>query len=271
MIEDWDSDNGLKNIKIFRHHIPRNQEELKLVKEIIKTQDVFDKKLAQIYQKLDSVFRQIDYKKINVNTSIWVGWLERDIYNMIRNLFADKLTDKPWTLPELISSEYPSFIHDRKFSCEICGENRVTEKCHILPRRMGGSLALENIFILCPTHHSLFDRYLLSKAEFSKLNISDKSPSAIKYFNDVIEPNMKKFWETSSKQNYKQEKAFREGIRKEVVDFIIKHQPLEEREIIKQFAYAFKEAEYIINDLKIKNILLRNDKNKYFIDNKRLK
>lgn len=177
MLDNWDSDNNLKNLKIFRHHIPRNREELDIVKEIIKTQDIFDRKLAKIYAKLDSIFKQIDYKKIDVNTSIWVGWLERDIYNMIVNLFADKLADKPWTLPELISSEYPNFIHNRKFSCEICGENRATEKCHILPRRMGGSLALENIFILCPTHHSLLDRYLLSPAEFSKLNITDKSES----------------------------------------------------------------------------------------------
>lgn len=82
---------------------------------------------------------------------------------------------------------------------------------------------------------------------------------------------MKKFWKTNSKQNFELEREFREKIRKEIVDFIVKHQPVEEQKIIKQFVYAFKEAEYIIHDLEIRDILLRNSDNKYFIDTKKIK
>lgn len=53
--------------------------------------------------------------------------------------------------------------------CEICGEKRVTNRCHIIPRSEGGPHDEGNILNLCPTHHFLFDHARLSKDEFSKI------------------------------------------------------------------------------------------------------
>lgn len=50
-------------------------------------------------------------------------------------------------------------------SCLICGEDRLTEVCHIESRKDGGKYLEENILFLCPLHHKLFDRNMLNQNE----------------------------------------------------------------------------------------------------------
>ena len=61
-----------------------------------------------------------------------------------------------------------------KLPCQICGEARYTENCHIIPREADLTLKRmklykANLIILCPTHHVYFDNGLLSKKEFEKI------------------------------------------------------------------------------------------------------
>ena len=266
MFEDWDSDNGISKLKIFRYHIPRNKEELEQVKEILKTQDFFDRKMSVLFDKLDKIFKQIDYKELNLDVSNRFTWLRNELDSVIINLFALELGKTEYKLENLKARHYPEFIIGRQIPCEICGENRVVERCHILPNRMGGSLALENIFFLCPLHHKLLDNYLLTQQEFAKLNLSDKAPKSIEYFNAVIEPNMKKFWESGDKQNFELEKEFRLKFKKEVIEYIKKNQPIDLKDTIRHFIYAYREAEQIIFDLKNKNYLVQNKEGKLIIN-----
>lgn len=53
-------------------------------------------------------------------------------------------------------------IYDRyDGKCVVCGFDSVIEVCHIVSRYLGGSDALDNLIILCPNHHAMFDRGLL--------------------------------------------------------------------------------------------------------------
>ena len=61
-------------------------------------------------------------------------------------------------------------IKNRNVPCEICGENRSIDRCHIIPTKLGGSAMADNILFLCPTHHRLLDRFMLSKAEWTVIN-----------------------------------------------------------------------------------------------------
>ena len=56
-------------------------------------------------------------------------------------------------------------------SCEICGEARTIDRCHIVPLHNQGPNIGWNILFLCPTHHSLFDwdRELLTQEEWVKI------------------------------------------------------------------------------------------------------
>jgi len=56
-------------------------------------------------------------------------------------------------------------------ACMICGEHRIVEWCHIIPRRKGGVSEPWNILYLCPTHHRLLDiaRNLFIPAEWQRI------------------------------------------------------------------------------------------------------
>lgn len=48
--------------------------------------------------------------------------------------------------------------------CAICGWNETPcDVCHIVARKDGGENIFENVVMLCPNHHRMFDRGLLAK------------------------------------------------------------------------------------------------------------
>lgn len=49
--------------------------------------------------------------------------------------------------------------------CFICGFDRYIEFCHIIPAAIGGTTHPSNIIVLCPNHHKLMDRELLTPEE----------------------------------------------------------------------------------------------------------
>jgi predicted restriction endonuclease len=46
--------------------------------------------------------------------------------------------------------------------CLICGWNKTpNEVCHIIPAKVGGQTKVENLILLCPNHHKMYDRGLI--------------------------------------------------------------------------------------------------------------
>tara|TARA_B100000315_G_scaffold212604_1_gene210065 strand:+ start:322 stop:1203 length:882 start_codon:yes stop_codon:yes gene_type:complete len=79
-------------------------------------------------------------------------------------------------------------------SCSICGEQRKVDKCHIIPRSLNGSDRITNIIYLCPTHHRLFDRGLLSKKEWETIDFRGKSEVSISFVNEALKERQKEYW-----------------------------------------------------------------------------
>jgi hypothetical protein len=81
--------------------------------------------------------------------------------------------------------------------CVICGENRITHECHIIPRSDGGPDHRDNFFTLCPLHHHLFDNSRLNQDEWKILSelINTKMESAVIYFKQVREPMQQNYWQ----------------------------------------------------------------------------
>jgi hypothetical protein len=61
--------------------------------------------------------------------------------------------------------------------CFLCGFDRFIEFCHLIPARDGGSTHPDNIVCLCPNHHTLMDKNLLSLDEMGSL--ADKREKAL--------------------------------------------------------------------------------------------
>ena len=69
----------------------------------------------------------------------------------------------------------------KNFSCCICGFDRTIDFCHIEARRKGGKVNMNNITTLCPNHHRLFDRGLLTLEENAKV----KSIAELKFSSTI--------------------------------------------------------------------------------------
>ena len=69
--------------------------------------------------------------------------------------------------------------------CRICGERRISNLCHVIPRRAGGSDDSGNLIMLCPTHHFLLDHARLSRTEFQAIDASGLSDRAKAYLEGV--------------------------------------------------------------------------------------
>lgn len=88
--------------------------------------------------------------------------------------------------------------------CEICGENRVTHYCHIIPLSEGGPSDAKNYVYLCPTHHHLFDHNRLDKEEWQKLDFSEKLEASQEYAEKIRLPILEKFWLTKKEERTKE-------------------------------------------------------------------
>lgn len=53
--------------------------------------------------------------------------------------------------------------------CEICGEDRALDFCHIVSLKNGGPTTKENCLVLCPLHHRLYDTDKLDVGESASI------------------------------------------------------------------------------------------------------
>lgn len=108
---------------------------------------------------------------------------------------------------------HEGIIKSRNLGCEVCEENRSTDRCHIIPRKIGGSWDVKNILVLCPTHHRLFDRYMLTRAEYAAINWNEKAKPSQEYADSVIFHAHEKFWARIEKEEHERIAEFdREAI-----------------------------------------------------------
>ncbi len=81
--------------------------------------------------------------------------------------------DHPEWTKEQMAKNYKSWRAKVTGSkCQICGEDRVVDVAHIIPRNGQGRRHLEpldRILGLCPNHHRLFDQDKLTIEEFQKI------------------------------------------------------------------------------------------------------
>lgn len=84
--------------------------------------------------------------------------------------------------------------------CVICGEHRITHECHILPAADGGPYHPDNLVILCPLHHHLFDHHRLTESEWEVLqqHLTAKMESARLYALHVRYIALQRWWTSAS-------------------------------------------------------------------------
>jgi hypothetical protein len=77
----------------------------------------------------------------------------------------------------------------KKIGCEICGWNEsTTDLHHIIPVSEGGINELNNLINVCPNHHRMIHKNLISEDKINEI-IKNRSPI---YYNDIIFDGKKK-------------------------------------------------------------------------------
>ncbi len=66
-------------------------------------------------------------------------------------------------------------MYERK--CQVCGLEGLGEFCHIKPVSRGGEFGIENALLLCPNHHSMFDKGIIIVNE--NLNVFDSDKNSV--------------------------------------------------------------------------------------------
>lgn len=172
---------------------PYDIEELKHIELLLSKIPTYKEKLVELHDDISKVAEKA--VKLGSFSSVY------EIESLIYKAFYISLENRPFNSD--ISREisrlkaeivWEGTILNRNISCEVCGENRSIDRCHIIPNKLGGSNTEENILFLCPTHHRLFDRFMLSEAEWAQVNWERKSESSRHFAENVTLEAHKVFW-----------------------------------------------------------------------------
>jgi hypothetical protein len=233
-------------------HIPYDAYESELTERTLNKEKIFIEKINQIKSEVSNLFHDI-YSESEGRVYL------RDIESVILKVFLFEFENRPFKFKsdKSIFTEVAldGIIKNRNIPCEICGENRAVDKCHIIPSFLGGLLQAGNIIFLCPTHHRLFDNTMLSEEEWNKINFSRILPDAKEYANLVIKKALLSFWKDVKSGNYTKYTAtnivineFHNSILHTILDLINKQSGIKQTAILSAFSTSSKK--YILQLLK---------------------
>lgn len=180
-------------------HIPYDEYELKKCNELILKEAEFVALLRRIEKEIDIIFEN----KLIYNHTL----IDKALFGkLFLKIFLLNLENRPFKTEDFTGFQaeviVDGIIKQRNIPCEICGENRATEGCHIVPDALGGHGTYDNLLILCPTHHKLFDNAMLTIGEWDKINWKRK-PAIIQKFAFLVFKNaQEKFWATVKSGNF---------------------------------------------------------------------
>ncbi|RKY83098.1 hypothetical protein DRQ11_13555 [candidate division KSB1 bacterium] len=79
-------------------------------------------------------------------------------------------------------------------TCEVCGDRRVLNIAHIIPREAGGPDEAWNLMRLCANHHYLFDNMQLTEMEWNSIDWKSKDRRAYEYVKAHQLRAQRRFW-----------------------------------------------------------------------------
>jgi len=145
-----------------------------------------------------------NHNDLNIKTHNDIVELRNRIVALLNSWIGSKKIESKFGIKIPLHSNTPSIedflekqsrsYHKSYKPCEVCGEDRVTHYCHIIPRSEGGVEDEKNYLYLCPNHHHLFDNNRLSKEEWQKIDFSRKIKASREYAQKIRLPILKKFW-----------------------------------------------------------------------------
>lgn len=187
--------------------IPHDERELEYLVELME-------KIPQYKKLLSSLMKDVSHFS-NVAASKCIMSSSYQIEMMILRAFFIDLENRKFQAPNKnalldlrANITHEGLIQGRNITCEVCEENRSVDKCHIIPRKLGGSANHGNILVLCPTHHRLLDRFMLSRSEYGQIDWERKSKASRQFAESVILKGHRFFWKKLRNEKYSPIEAY---------------------------------------------------------------
>ncbi|MFA5762772.1 MAG: HNH endonuclease signature motif containing protein [Bacilli bacterium] len=171
--------------------VPHDLGEAQKLESLLPRISEFREKFRVLKEELHPIAQQM--------SQIHGGWSAPEIESLIYRIFFRELEDRPHQPASMghlwASVKTDGVIRNRNLPCEVCGENRRTEKCHIIPSALGGTTMDGNILVLCPVHHALLDSHMLSKVEWACIDWARKCEVSQLWAKKVLLVGHESFWE----------------------------------------------------------------------------
>lgn len=172
-----------------------------------------NEEFQHMLDKLGKTFLAFEKKAVKDDRSsslVLIHVLSEEVFRIFRETFLKPSENRPFTKGTYVRSIFPPMLTNeailkQTIPCEICGENRAIDVCHIIPSRLRGTKRLDNVLLLCPTHHRLFDRCMLIEEEWDKIDWSRKSKRAQFYALKVLRVAHEKFWKKLESGTYQKQ------------------------------------------------------------------
>lgn len=85
-----------------------------------------------------------------------------ELFEVFKTFRTKSMPDEDSQIRVKLTGKY-AYLYERfGGKCAVCLFHEVVEVHHIIPRRVGGDDSPENLILLCPNHHALADRGMLS-------------------------------------------------------------------------------------------------------------
>ena len=162
--------------------------------EFYKIIDIRIMKFREIIERDNNKIEKKYYDNIDIALLV----LKNSLINKFQKFYDDNFSgkriprevilDKTHNMRQLLNG----FLLNKK--CNICGETRVLNVAHIIPRSNKGPNAFWNYIILCANHHFLFDQAQLTQEEWNAIDWNLFDERAKEYALSIRLESHKKSW-----------------------------------------------------------------------------
>ncbi|KHA76015.1 hypothetical protein NC77_26615 [Janthinobacterium lividum] len=187
----------IQNIFGWEPIVPHDEAELRHIHHLMDKVPLYLEKLDELIDKVNEFSKVAQPLTINAHMVIDRMILHAFFSDLENRNFSEVDDEAIGSFASRVRAnlKLEGVINARNLGCEVCGENRSTDKCHIVPNKLGGSAEPNNILVLCPTHHRLFDRFMLSRAEYAAIDWERKSIPSQHYAHNATLMAHTKYWE----------------------------------------------------------------------------
>lgn len=243
---------------------PYDDYELSHIERWISKIPIYNEKINELSEKIEALSEKANEKGAFYSSLEIEKMIYRAFYIELENREYKK-NDKDLLMSNNANIVHEGVIKQRNIPCEVCGENRSIDRCHIIPAQLGGTKTNPNLLYLCPTHHRLFDRFMLTEEEWNRIDWLKKDKESQQYTTLITLEAMKKFWKNLSDNKYRKIKTYESDdvqpfykyVTHKLIDIIFTHNEIEKNELLKSVSIEIKEiSKKIIKDLIKKKIIL---------------